>query len=206
MRFNAHKENIIFESKTKRKNNILISSVEQKNLLEDIEKIKNNKENIYIFKSGDKAEFLYERSCVNDLSFNYFQIYNKSVFKALEKIYSMTRELCIKNSIDINKTIYYITSEYEDEFLEDYWYDSGGMSIPSFCGYWFLETKDLSYIKVNDEKINISSGDIVMFESGSRTEFSNIEKGISFNIATLSQIKGQYPQKWTPMVFADIID
>jgi len=76
MRKNAHKENIIFEKN--RKNNLIsFSVIDPLNVIEDIEKIKENRENVYFFESGNKADFLYKRSCVNDLSFNYFQIYNK---------------------------------------------------------------------------------------------------------------------------------
>jgi hypothetical protein len=199
MRFNSHKENFIFDKKIKNGKDVLFSNVVPNNVTEEIFKIKNNKESVYIFNSGDKAEFLYERSCVNDLSFNYFQIYNKSVYFAYIEIKSMLVSFCKQKILNTNKLFYYITSEYEDEFLEDYWYDCGGIGSTSFCGYWFLETKKDSFIKINSIKYKVSLGDIIMFESGLKTEFFGINKAIVFNIATLSQIKGQYPQKWTPI-------
>ncbi len=201
MALNTHKENMLFD-RNKNIDYIQVSNIKPHLVIEDIEKIKNNKENIYIFKSGDKAEFLYERSCVNDLSFNYFQIYNKTVYKALKEICFMLQNICNDTNVDVKKNIYYITSEYEEDFFEDYWYDSGGVGVPSFCGYWFLETKDDAYIKVNKKINNVSSGDIVIFPSGTRTEFQGIYKGISFNISTLSKLVGQYPQKWMPIVLS----
>jgi hypothetical protein len=198
MRHNADKISIIFD-KNKIVKKIKISYVEPVDVILDIENIQNNKENVYIFESGDKAKFLYERSCVNDLSFNYFQLYNKSVYRAFQEISKLLKIFCEEEEINLKKNLFCIASEYETEFLEDYWYDAGGFGIPNFCGYWFLETNNESYIKVNDIKEQISSGAVVMFQSGARTEFSGISKAISFNITTLSKLIGQYPQKWMPI-------
>lgn len=201
MRHNADKINLIF-NKNKKIQDVEISYIEPINIISDIETIHNNKESVYSFKSGDKAEFLYERSCVNDLSFNYFQLYNKSSFLCLKEIINILKIYIEKRNIDINKNLFYITSEYETEFLEDYWYDSGGIGIPNFCGYWILESSDSAYIKANSIKKYVEKGSIVMFESGPRTEFYGIQKAISFNITTISKLVGQYPQKWMPLIVA----
>lgn len=201
MRFNSTKEEVIFD-KSKQEKALFIDLVFPNNVIQDIEEIKNNKESVYMFNSGDKADFLYERSCVNDLSFNYFQIYNKSIFLCYKKILHGLKELMSEKSISVEKNLYYITSEYETEFLEDYWYDTGGNGIPNFAGYWFLETKDDASIKINGQKIFVETGSIVIFLSGARTEFIGINKGISFNVATLSKIQSQYPQKWMPVILS----
>jgi hypothetical protein len=196
---NRHKKYIIFNKK-QYINNVEHSNVTPKEVVSDIEKVINNKENIYLFTSGEKAEFLYERSCVNNLSFNYFQIYNQSVYKCFKELSKMLGSLCKINEINTDKTQFWITSEYETEFLEDYWYDSGGIGAPNFCGYWILECKDNAFIKINSTKTNIENGSLVLYESGARTEFYGIDKGISFNIITTSKLIGQYPQKWMPII------
>lgn len=200
MRINAHKEKIIFE-KRKKIETVEVSKVKPTNVSQDIDKIQKNKENIYLFSSGDKADFLYKRSCVNDLSFNYFQIYNKSVYLCLKEIIKITKNLCEKRNVDTEKTTYFIASEHEVEFLEDYWYDTGGIEIPSFSGYWFLKTKKDSWIDINNKKYDVSDGSVIVFEASSKILFSGISEAISFNISTLSRIEGQYPQKWMPIIF-----
>lgn len=199
MRHNADKVNLIF-NKSKTISDLEVSHIKPVEVITDIEKIYNTKEDVYIFESGDKAKFLYERSCINDLSFNYFQIYNKSIFYCFKEIIKLLKIIIEKKNINIDKNLFYITSEYETEFLEDCWYDSGGLGIPNFCGYWFLETKGDSYIKVNNVKQDVSNGSLVIFESGARTEFFGISKAISINITTLSKLIAQYPQKWMPIV------
>ena len=199
MRINAHKEEVIFD-RSSIKNITFQDYQETDNVLDDIEKIKNNKENIFIFNSGHKADFLYERSCVNELSFNYFQIYNENINMALKKIIQGIKKIYEEYEISIKKNNYYLSSEYEDNLLEEYWYDSGGTKVPSLCGYWVLESNDDSYIKVNEEKIDTSKGNLIIFESGRRTEFKGISKAISFNIASLNKLKDQYPQKWMPII------
>lgn len=199
MKNNSNKENIIFK-KVQNSNFVRLSNVAPENVLEDIEKIIENKENVYIFNSGDKAEFLYERSCVNDLSFNYFQIYNKSVYLCLKEITTMMFIILSEKQINKSKNNYYIASEYENNFREDVVYDTGGNGSPSFSGYWILEAKEDSHIKINSTDKKVEEGSIVIFESGSHTEFSGVSKAISFNISTLGKLIGQYPQKWMPII------
>jgi hypothetical protein len=199
MRKNAHKENIIFEKN--RKNNLIsFSIIDPLNVIEDIEKIKENKENVYFFESGNKADFLYKRSCVNDLSFNYFQIYNKKIALCLNEISKEIKQFSKQSDTNTEKTHYYISSEYEEEFLEDFWYDTGGISSPSYSGYWFLKTNNKASITVNEVKYDVGEGSLAVFEAASKTLFSGIERGISFNVSTLSKIEGQYPQKWMPLI------
>lgn len=197
MRTNAHKENLIFE-RLKKNNVVLTSSVSPKNVLSDIDKIHNNQESVYIFESGDKANFLYNRFCVNDLSFNYLQLYNDSVYLCFIEIKKMLKEMIKKKSIS-DKTKFYISSEYESEFLQDFWYDVGGSSIQSFAGYWILETNEKPSISINRTLFDAPTGSIIMFGSGSQIELSGIKKAISFNISTINKIVGQYPQKWMPI-------
>jgi len=199
MRTNAHKENIIFQ-RSKNYNVVKLSQIYPNNVLEDIDEVLNNKEDVYIFESGDKANFLYHRDTIDRLSFNYYQIYNKSIYLCFKEIVSMLSEAVNECQIDKKRNMYYLTSEYETEFIEDFWYDTGGIGVPIFAGYWFLNVSDSSYIKINDEKYLISEGSLILFQSGAKTSFHNVNKAISFNISTISKIYSQYPQKWMPIV------
>lgn len=194
----SYGQNIIFNNK--RQHKINIKNIETKNILQEIDQIKKNKENVYIFESGYSAEFLYERSCVNDLSFNYLQMYNSSVYKTLENIKELSIDLCKELKVDMKKNLFYITSEYEENLEEDYYYDFGGTNLPSFCGYWFLQVDEDAHIKINNNEYKISNGDLLLFDSSLKILFSKIRKAISFNISTLRKIEGQYPQKWMPLI------
>jgi hypothetical protein len=184
--------------KIPKKKIILKDFSESNGVSEEIQKIKSNKESIYHFSSGTEAEFLYQRSCVNDLSFNCFQVYNENIYSAFKKIKDMIEEICSFHTIDAKKNKYYLTSEISEEFLENYLYDFGGIRIPVFGGVWFLESENGS-ICIDDEVIDVVPGTIVLFEAGRKFSFKNISKAISFNVSTLNKIKNQYPQKWMPI-------
>lgn len=199
MRKNYEKEHTIFQ-RNPQKNIILENFQEIDSVIEQINNIKNNKEELYIFNSGVKADFLYERSCVNDLSFNYLQIYNKNVHSCVRKISQDIKTMCESYQISMSKNMFFITSDYELDFSEDFWYDTGGTKIPSFSGYWFLETKEDAFISIEDKDIDVMPGKIVCFEASRKTIFKNVESAISFNVTTLSKLEGQYPQKWMPII------
>lgn len=199
MRNNAHKESILFE-KIKRSNIVLTSEIIPKNVIEDIDFIRNSKEEVYLFNGGDRASFIYDRSCVNDLSFNYFQLYNESVYLCFKEVVSLLSIISGKREINVIKNKYYLTSEYEESFRDDVLYDTGGGGAPSFSGYWILEANEDAIIKINSRETEVVVGTIIVFESGADIQFKNIEKAISFNLSTLSRIPDQYPQKWMPIL------
>lgn len=199
MRTNAHKENVLFE-KVKRSNLVLTSEIIPKNVIEDIDFIRNSKEEIYLFSGGDRANFIYDRSCVNDLSFNYFQLYNESVYLCFKEVSSLLSIISKKREINTVKNKYYLTSEYEEYFRDDVLYDTGGGGAPSFSGYWILKANEDATIKINSQETRVIVGTIIVFESGADIQFKNVEKAISFNLSTLSRIPDQYPQKWMPIL------
>lgn len=196
MRKNVEKEQLLFK---KNKIFFLIDNQETQGVLDLIQENIKEEEKFYLFSSGVKADFLYEKKIIDSTKFNYFQIYEKNIYHCLKKIKKMLEDSCKKYEINIDKSMYYVTSSYEDEFLPEYWYDFGGIKIPAFCGYWFLDVEEESYIDINGEKVNIENGTVIMFEPGYRLSFSGVNSAISFNINTLSKIKNQYPQKWMPI-------
>jgi len=199
MKTNAHKESVLFE-KIKRSNLVLTSEIIPKNVIEDIDFIRNSKEEVYLFNGGDRASFVYDRSCVNDLSFNYFQLYNESVYLCFKEVVSLLSIISGKREINTVKNKYYLTSEYEEYFRDDVLYDTGGGGAPSFSGYWILQANEDASIKINSTETEVVIGTIVVFESGVDIQLRNIEKAISFNLSTLSRIPDQYPQKWMPIL------
>jgi len=161
--------------------------------------VQKSQEDIYIFNSGDRADFLYNRNVVNALSFNPLQIYNREIRSLYNLIQKNLETLCQEYEINKGKSMYFITSEYESIIEEGFVYDTGGIRIPCFAGYYFTDCEKNSYIQIEKEKINVEVGTLILFEAGHDTVFKNVKECLSFNIAPLSMIQGQYPQKWAPI-------
>jgi hypothetical protein len=178
---------------------ILIDRSNPKDVLENIEKYKNNKESFYIFNQGKKADFLYSQSPINNFSFNYFQIYDKNIFDAFQKIKEMFNVLSGEYQISKERNRYYLASELENNFFENGLYDVGGMKIPVFAGYWFLKCQENAKIIFDEISFDIYEGSTILFDASKKYSFKNVSSAISFNISTLSKIQNQYPQKWIPM-------
>jgi hypothetical protein len=169
------------------------------NLQKTVLSVQKSQEGIYIFKSGDRADFLYNKNVVNNLSFNPLQIYNREIRNLYNLIQKNLEALCQEYEINKEKNMYFITSEYESIIEENFVYDTGGIRIPCFAGYYFTSCEKNSYIQIEKEKINIQEGSLILFEAGHNTVFTNVKECLSFNIAPLSMIQGQYPQKWMPI-------
>jgi hypothetical protein len=178
---------------------IFIDKSNPKNVLESIKNSKKEKEDFYIFNQGKKADFLESRLSTNNFSFNCFQVYNQNIFDGFQKIKEMFNVISGEYAIDKKRNRYYITSELEKDFSEDFWYDMGGMKIPVFAGYWFLECKDNAKIIFDQIDFDVYSGSIILFDASKKYSFKNVSSAISFNISTLSKIQNQYPQKWMPL-------
>jgi hypothetical protein len=178
---------------------ILVSQFDPKNILHIIQNVENEKEDFYVFNQGKKAEFLYSQTSINDFSFNIFQIYEKDIFDALQKIKEMFEEISSQYEINKKRNRYYISSNLETNFIENFWHDSGGMKIPVFAGYWILESKNDAKIIFEKVEADVFPGTVIIFDASKKYSFSNISAGISFNISTLSKIQQQYPQKWMPL-------
>lgn len=184
----------------KNKNNFYIkTNVFSENIKEKIIKESKSQEEVYIFESGDSAKFLGNKEIVDKLSVNYLQIYDPDIRNIFDQIKNIFNQMMIKSEIKKDKFMYYITSEYEYSLKNDYWYDCGGDAKISLCGYYFFDVEDDSFIIFDDEKIDILKNDLIIFFSGKKISFNNINEAISFNISPLKHISGQYPQKWMPL-------
>jgi hypothetical protein len=196
MRKNVDKEQILFQ---KNKKIFFIENQPSENTHELINSTIEEKEKVYLFSSGNKADFLYEKKIVNKTNFNYFQIYDEKFYQSLQKIKKLLNQACDKYQINKEKNIYYIASSYENNFSSDFWYDFGGIKIPVFCGYWFIDVENESSISIDGENVKIENGTIILFEPGHKLSFNGVNAAISFNLSTLSKIKNHYPQKWMPI-------
>jgi hypothetical protein len=178
---------------------IYTSNVDPSTILSEIEFLE-KEEYKYIYESGDSARFISANKIYNPYMFNYFSLYNKNVYKAFLEIKSLFVEAATKKEVNIKRSYYYISSDYNSTMDPNFWYDMGGLKTPCFSGYYFLEVDKETFLNISDTEINISNGDIVLFESGRKVRINKgNSKIISFSIAPLQFITNQYPQKWMPI-------
>lgn len=174
------------------------------NNVDNIIKIINDNEKYYDhvlhFNGGVSAELIKEQSVIGKLSNNVMSIYNTTIHNLLIKIKELLIESCNKYEINVDKTKFYLSSEYIDGVDSNAWYDTGGVRAPCFSGIIVLDCSS-GILKIGKEKINVSKGDIVLFESGHRITYEdNSIKIISFVLSPISLLDGQYPQKWIPIL------
>lgn len=160
----------------------------------------NYRDTILHFKSGISADWVREQAVAGDLSKNIFGIYNPKIHDILFEIKKVLVEACRVYEINIEKSRYYISSEYIDGVNTKAWYDFGGIRIPCFSGIVYLG-KDIYDMQVGKESCSLKEGDILLFEAGHKITYSSESFNmISFSIAPLSLLEGQYPQKWIPIL------
>ncbi len=166
-------------------------------LINDYEKYRDT---ILHFTSGTSAEWVKDQSVAGDLSKNVLGIYNTVMYDILLEIKKMLIHACKVYEINIEKSRYYISSEHMPTVRKDAWYDFGGIRIPCFSGIVILDGEGQE-ISVGKEIISVKNGDIVLFEAGHKITYSSESLNmISFSIAPLSLLQGQYPQKWIPIL------
>jgi len=197
---NIYKENDILYRKDDDaivfKSNVLDTSM----ILDLINNYENSRDTILSFKSGTSAEWVREQSVAGDLSKNVLGIYNSSIYDILLEIKKMLSEACRVYDINIEKSRYYISSEYISGVKSDAWYDFGGIRIPCFSGMVILDG-ELQKIQIGKESIDVKAGDMLLFEAGHKIVYGSESLNmISFSIAPLSLLQGQYPQKWIPIL------
>lgn len=163
-----------------------------------------NKSNIdceekLIFISGTKAENISNDLIIDDRTKNYFTMYNEQLLSILKKNKLLLKNACEHYDVNYDKTAYHISSEYRDSLLDSAWYDAGGVKVPSFTSLCVLEAEENSSITIDDNKTEVKPGLILFFESGRKIRYSKNMKILSCNIAPMSMLQFQYPQKWIPI-------
>lgn len=169
-------------------------------LITFINKSKAEREDRLLFTSGTKAEIVSNDLILDHRTKNYFAMYNDQLLSIFKKNKSLLKNACEHYDINYDKTAYHISSEYIDSPLSNAWYDAGGIKVPSFTSLCILEAKEGSSLMVDGEKIKASAGLILLFESGRKIKYDQEIKVLSCNIAPMSMLQFQYPQKWIPLV------
>jgi len=180
------------------KQNILIDTANIETILDSISGVFDEQDNIYYF-NHNSIDNIENTKLYNKNTFNYFSIYNKNIYNILIKIKAMLKTMCIENDINMDKNMYYITSEYFDNVDMLFLYDSGGDRPLSFSGYIILDCENNATMSIDNETFNIEKGTLILSKASSKTIFNNLTTGINFNIAPISMLDGQYKQKWIPI-------
>lgn len=197
---NIYKENDILYRKD---DNAIVFKSNAKNIdgiLDLILSYENYRDTILHFKSGISADWVREQAVAGDLSKNVLGIYSPLIYDILLEIKKVLAEACRVYDINIEKSRYYISSEHVSKVNSSAWYDFGGIRIPCFSGMVILDGEGQE-INVGKESLVVKNGDIMLFEAGHKITYgSESINMISFSIAPLSLLEGQYPQKWIPML------
>ncbi len=154
----------------------------------------------FLFVSGTKAESVSNDLIIDDRTRNYFSMYNENLLSIFKKNKFLLKDACEHYDINCEKSSYHISSEYIESFRSDAWYDTGGIKVPSFTSICVLESQDGSFIKIDDESVQVEPGSILFFEAGRKIRYSEDIKVLSCNISPMSMLQFQYPQKWIPIV------
>lgn len=198
MRQNIQNEQKLFQ-RNEKKRKIFQDFENPEGVAEKIKETLGSKESVFLFESGIKAKFVNEKKIVNEETFNCFQVYDVNIYDSLQKIKKITKDACVHYEINQEKNKYYIASSYSEKISSEYWYDFGGLKIPVFCGYWFLDVGENSTADIEGQVVKIDNGTIILFESGYKISMNEVSKCIPFSLSTLSKIKNHYPQRWMPI-------
>ncbi len=196
---NIFKENDVLY---RRNNNLYVlkNSFDHTGIMDRVNDLENSYEDIHFFDGGKSSQLLNSQKIFQKSS-NHFGIYDKNIYSLLKSIRESLKSICYHYEINYARMFYYISSMYQKEVSTEYWYDTGGIRIPCFSGMAFLDDVDNMEITIGDTKVTVSSGDFILFEAGHKIVYSKSNTNmISFNIAPLDMLSGQYPQKWIPVL------
>jgi hypothetical protein len=169
-------------------------------IMNEIKNTQDSYDDIHVFNKGKSSDFVKKEKLFNDSS-NHFSLYNENIYKLALSIKEAVKEMCSHYDISYSRMSYFISSLYQEQVNSEYWYDTGGIRIPCFSGMAFLDNIESLKVKVGNSEVTVNSGDFIIFEAGHKITYSqNYTNMISFNIAPIAIIKGQYPEKWIPIL------
>lgn len=178
---------------------ILVSNTDVSSYRSVISNLESDVEHVMFFNSGVKADFVESIKPYDSRFSNFLGLYEPDINDAFLLIRSMTIDLCKHYDINYKRSAYYLSSDYMN-LNSDFWYDGGGIRIPAFNGFIIVDCDKNTELKVSGVTNVVNPGDVLMFEAGHRVSFGNSNNlVISFSIAPLSMINGQYPNKWIPL-------
>ncbi len=121
-----------------------------------------------------------------------------NVNKVFKKIVNLIKEACLEFNLSYEANRYYLSSSLSENQLTDFWYDNSSASRPALFGILCLEDS-ISSIKINEKKLSLNLGDIVISEAGNQVVYLNSFKSLSIQALPVSELKGQYLEKWIPL-------
>jgi hypothetical protein len=164
-----------------------------------IENVSSDVEHVLIFNSGIKADFVESVKPYDSRFSNFLGLYYPDVHDAFIIVRDLVKDMCWKFDINYSKSSYYMSSDFMT-LDNDHWYDGGGLRIPAFNGLIIVDSQPNTKLWVSETEIDVNPGDVLLFEAGHKVAFGNSNSlVISFNVAPLSMLNGQYPNKWIPL-------
>ena len=140
-----------------------------------------------------KPQEVFPNKNKNVLSFPDIQV-NK-IFK---DVVGAVKESCNKFNLSYNTNRYYLSCDLLESPPTDFWHDQSSASKPALFGILCLGDS-VSNIKINETPLVLSLGDIVISEAGNRIVYLDSFKYLSIQVLPVSELKGQYLEKWIPL-------
>ena len=178
---------------------VLISKADISVYKDVISNLESDVEHIMFFNSGTKADLVESVKPYDTRFSNFLGLYVPEIHDAFVEVRSMLLDICKHHDINYSKSSYYMSSDYIN-LSGDFWYDGGGLRIPAFNGFIIVDCESNTKVNISKTINVVNPGDILLFEAGHRVAFGNSNSlVISFNVAPLSMLNGQYPNKWIPL-------
>jgi hypothetical protein len=129
---------------------------------------------------------------------NVLSIPDIQINKIFKDIVSFVKESCKKFNLSYEANRYYLSCDLVDSQPFDFWHDQSSASRPALFGILCLDNS-VANIKINEIDISLSLGDVVISEAGNKITYLNSFKSLSIQFLPVSELKGQYLEKWIPL-------
>lgn len=159
----------------------------------------------YNFNSGLKIGFKPKKiSLIDYKTFNFFSMYNKNIYILYKEISNSAKEYCIEKGVNFERNYFYILGNIiKNEYIPlDTYLNFAPNYKTTFVGFYVISS-DMDEIFIEDEKIELTPGQLIFLDSSSKILFKKISSSftmLSFNISPLEYLYRQYYQKWIPLI------
>lgn len=159
----------------------------------------NKEEQIYKFPimgilgTSQKPDIVFPNKDKNVLSFP--DAHTNKIFK---EVVALIKESCSKFKLSYESNRYYLSSDLIDSHTTNFWYDQSSASRPALFGILHLGDF-VSNIKINEIPLTLNPGDIVISEAGNKVTYLDSFKSLNIQALPVSELKGQYLEKWIPL-------
>lgn len=159
----------------------------------------NKKELIYQFPlvdslgASNNPKIVFPNKNKNILSFPDIRIN-----KVLKEIIGLIKEACNKFNLSYETNRYYISSRLSESQNTSFWYDQSSASRPALFAILSLADFPVN-IKINSKTMSLNPGDVLISEAGNKIIYLESFKSLSIQVLPVSELKGQYLEKWIPI-------